>query len=408
MYGKEVVGKRVQVWWPEDEEFYLGTVTAFSAEGDGKHTVTYDDGEAENVYLAKETIRWGDPTPSSHPPSSSFSASTPMDEDEGDGEQEEEAAATAAASAAAASARKRRVVQEETDSESEFDFASGTHHDAERNSSYGGGCDNKVAPGSSLSSFSTSSKATVGGKRARLDSLSASEEDEDEGEQWRGKAKSSSSGSSSGSSAVASTPFASFRHREDSAPATAPRSSSSSSSKAVKGTPASSGTSSKLFTTPYSSSSSSCSASKGGRPSLPGGGGSNSISGGGGSGSIKKGGGSMLEEDEDDEVVAAAHDRPDGVLECGKHTHHGLKWLWEPHRKDAEGRKPDDPQYNPRTLYVPPSFLAKETPAMKQWWEFKAQHFDTILFFKVGKFYEIFHTDADVAVKELELIYMKG
>ena len=116
----------------------------------------------------------------------------------------------------------------------------------------------------------------------------------------------------------------------------------------------------------------------------------------------------MLEEEEEDEVVAAAHDRPDGVLNFGKHTHHGLKWLWEPNRKDAEGRKPDDPLFNPRTLYVPPSFLAKETPAMKQWWEFKSHHFDTILFFKVGKFYEIFHTDADVAVKELELIYMKG
>lgn len=33
---------------------------------------------------------------------------------------------------------------------------------------------------------------------------------------------------------------------------------------------------------------------------------------------------------------------------------------------------------------------------------------DTVLFFKVGKFYEIFHMDADVAVKELGLLYMKG
>ena len=127
MYGKEVVGKRVQVWWPEDEEFYLGTVTAISAGGDGKHTVTYDDGETENVYLAKETIRWGDPAPSSHPPSSFSLASTPMDEDGGD-EQGEDAAATAAVTAASVE-RKRRVVQEESDSESEFDFTSGTHHD---------------------------------------------------------------------------------------------------------------------------------------------------------------------------------------------------------------------------------------------------------------------------------------
>lgn len=31
-----------------------------------------------------------------------------------------------------------------------------------------------------------------------------------------------------------------------------------------------------------------------------------------------------------------------------------------------------------------------------------------MLFWQVGKFYEIFHMDADVAVKELDLIYMKG
>ena len=31
-----------------------------------------------------------------------------------------------------------------------------------------------------------------------------------------------------------------------------------------------------------------------------------------------------------------------------------------------------------------------------------------ILFFKVGKFYELYHMDAEVAVRELGLIYMKG
>ena len=36
-----------QVWWPEDEEFYAGTITAFSST-DGKHTVTYDDGEVRS------------------------------------------------------------------------------------------------------------------------------------------------------------------------------------------------------------------------------------------------------------------------------------------------------------------------------------------------------------------------
>lgn len=33
---------------------------------------------------------------------------------------------------------------------------------------------------------------------------------------------------------------------------------------------------------------------------------------------------------------------------------------------------------------------------------------DTILFFRIGKFYETFHMDADICVKELGLIYMRG
>lgn len=38
----------------------------------------------------------------------------------------------------------------------------------------------------------------------------------------------------------------------------------------------------------------------------------------------------------------------------------------------------------------------------------KSKHFDVILFFKVGKFYELYHTDALTAVKELGIILMKG
>lgn len=45
---------------------------------------------------------------------------------------------------------------------------------------------------------------------------------------------------------------------------------------------------------------------------------------------------------------------------------------------------------------------------MKQWFEFKCENFDVVLFFKVGKFYELFHMDADIGFKELDLIFMKG
>ncbi len=35
------------------------------------------------------------------------------------------------------------------------------------------------------------------------------------------------------------------------------------------------------------------------------------------------------------------------------------------------------------------------------------QNFDTVLFFKMGKFYETFHMDAVLTVKECGLIFMK-
>ena len=36
----------------------------------------------------------------------------------------------------------------------------------------------------------------------------------------------------------------------------------------------------------------------------------------------------------------------------------------------------------------------------------QSKHYDVILFFKLGKFYELFHMDADVGVQELNLSYM--
>lgn len=76
-------------------------------------------------------------------------------------------------------------------------------------------------------------------------------------------------------------------------------------------------------------------------------------------------------------------------------------------RRDAQGRAPEDPDFDPTTLRVPAQFLAKQTPAQKQWWEMKARHFDTVLFFKMGKFYELFHMDALIGVRECGMLLMK-
>ncbi|XP_038051603.1 DNA mismatch repair protein Msh6-like [Patiria miniata] len=94
--------------------------------------------------------------------------------------------------------------------------------------------------------------------------------------------------------------------------------------------------------------------------------------------------------------------------EESRYPHQRYEWLKDGHRKDRNGNPQNHPDYDPRTLYVPKSFMEKTTPAMRQWWEMKSQHFDTVLFFKMGKFYEFYHMDAEVGVKELGLIYMKG
>ncbi|KAL4566954.1 hypothetical protein LXL04_022524 [Taraxacum kok-saghyz] len=54
-------------------------------------------------------------------------------------------------------------------------------------------------------------------------------------------------------------------------------------------------------------------------------------------------------------------------------------------RKDAKKRSPGNENYDPRTLYLPPSFLESLSGCQRQWWEFKSQNMDKILFFKVKR-----------------------
>ncbi|KAJ6343741.1 hypothetical protein OIU76_005481 [Salix suchowensis] len=77
-------------------------------------------------------------------------------------------------------------------------------------------------------------------------------------------------------------------------------------------------------------------------------------------------------------------------------------------RRDAKRKCPGDVDYDPRTLYLPAEFVKSLTGGQRQWWEFKSKHMDKVLFFKMGKFYELFEMDAHVGAKELDLQYMKG
>ncbi len=69
-------------------------------------------------------------------------------------------------------------------------------------------------------------------------------------------------------------------------------------------------------------------------------------------------------------------------------------------------RRPSDPDYDPTKLYIPKEALDKLTPARRQYWEIKANNFDKLILFKLGKFYELFEEDAVLAVKHLDLNFM--
>ena len=58
--GEKAVDRRVRVYWPEEDAFFPGCVTAYFAKT-GEHEVTYDDGDVERVTLAKERMEWLEP-----------------------------------------------------------------------------------------------------------------------------------------------------------------------------------------------------------------------------------------------------------------------------------------------------------------------------------------------------------
>jgi DNA mismatch repair protein MSH6 len=61
---------------------------------------------------------------------------------------------------------------------------------------------------------------------------------------------------------------------------------------------------------------------------------------------------------------------------------------------------------DPSSLFVPPLEFKKLTKAMQQYWTIKSDNFDKIIFFKLGKFYELFYDDALVGHRYLDLNWM--
>jgi DNA mismatch repair protein MSH6 len=77
--------------------------------------------------------------------------------------------------------------------------------------------------------------------------------------------------------------------------------------------------------------------------------------------------------------------------------------IWLANPVDADRNPPDHPDYNPRTIYVPPGSFSKLTNFEQQYWEIKSKLWDTVVFFKKGKFYELYEQDATIGHQEFDL-----
>jgi len=77
-------------------------------------------------------------------------------------------------------------------------------------------------------------------------------------------------------------------------------------------------------------------------------------------------------------------------------------WLHPDKIRDGSRRRPDHPLYDKRTLFIPQDAMAKMSASQKQYWTQKKEYMDTIFFFKIGKFYELYELDAEIGHKEMD------
>ena len=79
------------------------------------------------------------------------------------------------------------------------------------------------------------------------------------------------------------------------------------------------------------------------------------------------------------------------------------EWLEPAHITDIDRNRPDHPDYDPRTVYVPKTAWSHFSPFEQQYWEIKQRHWNTIVFFKKGKFYELYENDATIGHQLFDL-----
>ena len=77
-------------------------------------------------------------------------------------------------------------------------------------------------------------------------------------------------------------------------------------------------------------------------------------------------------------------------------------FLQEDNIRDADGHRPNDPEYNPKTLFVPENYYKKCNTMMKQYWDVKRIHFDKLIAINVFDFYWFYYNDAYTTSKLID------
>ncbi|KAI0102664.1 DNA mismatch repair protein msh6 [Nemania sp. FL0031] len=79
------------------------------------------------------------------------------------------------------------------------------------------------------------------------------------------------------------------------------------------------------------------------------------------------------------------------------------RYPWLAKITDINRHPPEHPDYDPSTVYVPPMAWNQFSAFEKQYWEIKQKLWTTVVFFKKGKFYELYENDATIGHQLFDL-----
>lgn len=79
------------------------------------------------------------------------------------------------------------------------------------------------------------------------------------------------------------------------------------------------------------------------------------------------------------------------------------RYPWLAQIRDMDRNPAGHPDYDPRTVFIPPYAWEKFSAFEHQYWSIKQKFWDTIVFFKKGKFYELYENDATIGHQLFDL-----